>query len=51
MDYLTAAHFAETWGLIFLMVVFVAVVGYALWPANKAKFDDAAQVPFKDDAE
>jgi cytochrome c oxidase cbb3-type subunit IV len=51
MNYETAAHFAETWGLVFLFVVFVAAVAYALWPDNKSKFDEAAQLPFRDDAE
>ena len=51
MDYQTVANFSETWGLVFLVVMFLAVVGYALWPANKDKFDDAAQMPLKDDAE
>ena len=51
MDYQTVAQFSETWGLVFLFVVFVAVIGYALWPNNKSKFDEAAQIPLKDDAE
>lgn len=51
MNYETVAHFSETWGLVFLFVVFAAAVAYALWPKNKDRFDEAAQLPFGDDAE
>lgn len=51
MDYQTVAHFSETVGLVFLFVCFVGAVLYALWPSNKAMFDEAAQLPLKDDEE
>ena len=51
MDYQTVAQFSETWGLAFLFALFVGVVAYALWPNNKEKFDEAAQMPLKDDSE
>ena len=39
---------AGTWGLLFLLVLFVGALGYALWPGNKRKFDRAKQVPLED---
>ena len=49
MDYATIAAFAKSWGLVYLMVLFAGVLVYALWPRNKAKFDNAAQIPLKED--
>jgi cytochrome c oxidase cbb3-type subunit 4 len=49
MDYETFAGFARTYGLIYLTVLFVAVLAYALWPRNKKKFDDAARIPLRED--
>ena len=51
MDYQTVAQFSETCGLVFLFSMFIGVMAYALWPSNKDKFDEAAQLPLKDDAE
>ena len=31
------------------VVLFVAVVLYALWPRNRATFDDAANMPLRED--
>ena len=48
MTYHDLAHFSETWGLLFLFILFVATLAYALWPANKERFDDAAAIPFRE---
>lgn len=47
--YKSLAAFAQTWGLVYFVVLFLAVVAYALWPTNKARFEDAAQIPLKED--
>jgi cytochrome c oxidase cbb3-type subunit 4 len=47
--YKTLAEFAQTWGLVYFVAVFLLVVVYALWPSNKAKFDDAAHMPLRED--
>jgi len=47
--YKAVAEFAQTWGLIYFMVIFVAVVIYALWPSRKKQFDDAARIPLRED--
>ena len=49
MDYETVAAFARTWGLVYLFALFIGVLIYALNPFSKKKFDDAAQIPFKED--
>jgi len=36
------------WTPIFV-AVFVAIVSYALWPRNKAAFDEAASMPLRED--
>ena len=36
------------WTPIFF-VVFLAIVAYALWPRNKAKFDKAAKMPLREE--
>jgi len=36
------------WTPIFV-AVFLAIVTYALWPRNKAAFDEAARMPLRED--
>lgn len=48
-SYAFFAHFAQTWGLVYFVVIFVAVLVYALWPSRQAKFDEAARVPLRED--
>lgn len=49
MQYETVAAFSQQYGLVYFFLIFLAVVVYALWPRNKARFDDAAQIPFRED--
>lgn len=48
--YEALASFAQTWGLLFFVTVFIGVLIYALWPKNSARFDAAAHMPLNDDA-
>ncbi len=43
------AELAQSAGLIYFMSVFVAICVYAYWPRNKARFDEAAAIPLKED--
>ena len=36
---------------IAVCLTFGLIVLYALWPGNRKQFDEAAQVPFKEDSE
>jgi cytochrome c oxidase cbb3-type subunit 4 len=47
--YMAVAHFAQTWGLGYFVVVFVAAMAYALWPSKRAQFDHAARMPLRED--
>lgn len=51
MTHQTVSAFAQSWGLVYLMILFAVVCGYALWPRNKEKFDRAARVPLEEDAD
>lgn len=48
-QYLAAAQFAQSWGLVYFVAVFLAVLVYALWPSKQAQFDEAARIPLKED--
>ena len=47
--YKMLANFAQTWGLVYFVAVFSLAFAYALWPSNKARFDDAARMPLRED--
>ena len=47
--YATLAEFAQTWGLAYFVVVFGLVLVYALWPASRQRFDEAARLPLRED--
>ncbi len=43
------AEFAQTWGLVYFVAIFLAVLVYALWPSRQAQFDEAARIPLRED--
>lgn len=47
--YSVFAGFAQTWGLLYFMIMFAIVLAYVLWPKNRDGFDDAANIPFRED--
>lgn len=49
MSYDTIAYLAKLGGTVFFSLSFLVIVGYALWPKNKARFDDAAHMPLSTD--
>lgn len=49
MTYEDVAAFAQTWGLVIFVIVFVVIVAYAVWPKNKKQFDEAARIPLDED--
>lgn len=40
---------AKAVSVVVLMLTFLAIVAYALWPSNKAAFDEAASLPLNED--
>ncbi|PHR62473.1 MAG: CcoQ/FixQ family Cbb3-type cytochrome c oxidase assembly chaperone [Robiginitomaculum sp.] len=49
MNYEAMAHFAQTWGMIYFILIFAGAVAYIFWPSNRKKFDDAANSPFNEE--
>lgn len=47
--YTAMREFADSWGLIYLFVIFCGVILFTLRPGGKAAADRAAQIPFKED--
>ena len=47
VSYDAMRHFADSWGLVFLALVFGAAVVWAIRPG--ASYDDQAQIPFRHD--
>lgn len=50
MDYNALRHFADSWGLVFMMGFFIAAFGYVvLRPGAKKQAQDAANIVLRDD--
>lgn len=47
--YAFLAQFAQSAGLLYFFALFLGICAYALWPANREKFDEAASIPLKED--
>jgi cytochrome c oxidase cbb3-type subunit 4 len=47
--YTAMRHFADSWGLVFMFVVFVGVVLFMFRPGGKKAAERAAQIPLKED--
>ncbi len=47
--YESMAGFAQTWGTVGFVALFILVLIYALNPRNRAEFDDAARLPLEKD--
>lgn len=51
MDHETLRHFADTWGLVFLVLVFSAAVLRLFRPGAREFYRKAAEQPLQDDRE
>ena len=49
MSYALLSSFAQTGGLLYFVAMFLAVLIYALWPRNRARFARAAHLPLAED--
>ncbi len=49
MDYETLRQLADSWGLVYLVVVFVSVIIFNFRPGTKKRAEDLAQIPFRED--
>lgn len=49
IDYNSFRHFADSWGLLYMLAVFVLVVLFMFRPGAKRHAETAAKIPLKDD--
>jgi cytochrome c oxidase cbb3-type subunit IV len=49
LEYQALRTFADSWGLLFMSLVFLIVLVRALRPSARKYYDDAANIPFKED--
>lgn len=47
-EYQSLRTFADSWGLLYMFLVFLAVVFWAFRPGSKELSEDAANIPFKE---
>ena len=49
MHYETLRHFADSWGLIYMVGIFLAVIYFIVRPGAKGRAIEAAQIPLNDE--
>ena len=49
MNYHIAREFADSWGLLFMMLVFLGVIGWTFRKGSREASDHAAQMIFDED--
>jgi cytochrome c oxidase cbb3-type subunit IV len=49
MDYHLLREIADSWGLIYLLAIFIAIIAIVFRPGSRRKADEIAQIPFKED--
>ena len=49
MDYNTFREFADSWGLLYLTLLFLGIVLFTFRPGSKKIADDVAQIPLRED--
>ena len=49
MDYETLRQAADSWGLVYLFVIFIGLVLFTFRPGSKRRADEIAQIPLRED--
>ncbi len=49
MDYSAFRQFADSWGLLYLFLLFVGVIAFTFRPGSKKTAEEIAQIPLKED--
>jgi len=49
MTYESLRHFADSWGLLAMLIFFVGAIGWTFRPGARAAQDDARMIPFRDE--
>jgi cytochrome c oxidase cbb3-type subunit IV len=47
--YKALAQFAQTWGMLYFLAVFIVTLLYAFWPSLQGQFDESARIPLRED--
>lgn len=47
--YQMLAGFAQTWGLLYFVGIFIVILVYALAPSRRKGFEEAARIPLRED--
>ena len=48
-DYESLRIFADSWGLVYLFILFLAAVIFAFRPGAQKKYEDFAKIPLNED--
>jgi len=49
MTYQDVSQFAQSWGLVLLVSLFLSACAHALWPGNRARFEKASRLPLEEE--
>lgn len=49
MDYSAFREFSDSWGLVYLLLLFVGIIAFTFRPGSKKVADEIAQIPLKED--
>ncbi len=49
MDYEVFRHFADSWGLVYLAVLFIGIVAFTFRPGSKRIADETARTILRED--
>ncbi|MDF1791382.1 MAG: cbb3-type cytochrome c oxidase subunit 3 [Thalassobaculaceae bacterium] len=49
MTYDSLRQAADSWGLLYMLIIFLGVVAYTFRPGGRKSADDAATIPLKED--
>ena len=41
--------FAKSWSAVYFTLMFAVAFAWAYWPRNRARFQEAARIPLKDE--
>jgi cytochrome c oxidase cbb3-type subunit 4 len=51
LTYETVLAFCQSWSVVYFSLMFAAALAYALWPSNRKRFREAAELPLHDDGD
>ncbi len=49
MTFEKISYIAQTWGLLYLFILFIGMLIYALRPSAREKFEKASRIPLRED--